>query len=237
MQAVGNIRKMLSRLTQPVSYHLPLFDNLKEGINVPLNSLIGKKITITFLDTIHCVVTGKEITKTYGEGMSYDAYKTSPAAVESIIRPELSQAHLGIALRDLEWEQENDLQPHFVYLALTNKVKVGVTRQSNLPYRWIDQGAWKAIILAETPYRQLAGKIEVELKKQVSDKTSWQRMLTNEQSDIDLLEEKHRLSSLISDRNTISGHQLSSKSKKFKIGQNACYLKKVTRHQRTISYI
>ncbi len=199
MKAIGNIRKMQTRLTQPVSYHLPLFNNLEEGENIPLNTLIGRKIMITFLDVIQCIVTGKVITKTYGEGLSYDAYKSSPLAAESILRPELSQAHLGIGLRDLEWEERNDLQPHFVYLALTNKVKVGVTRQSNLPHRWIDQGAWKTIIFAETPYRQLAGKIEVEMKNHISDKTSWQRMLTNEKVDINLLAEKQKLADCISD--------------------------------------
>ena len=197
MQKSGNIRKMRTQLDKPVQYTLPLYDNLEEGAFVEMTPLVGKEIRLAFNNQINCVVTGKKIKKTFGEGMSYPAFKTSTWAVESIIRPELSRAHLGEALRDLEWEKEHDLQPHFVYLALTNHVKVGVTRQGHLPGRWIDQGAWKAIVLAETPYRYLAGVIEKGLKAHMSDKTQWQRMLKNERLDLDLLEEKQRIGKLL----------------------------------------
>lgn len=170
---------MRTELTNPISYSLPCYDNLEKKDFFQINSLIGKEINIQFTGVINCIVTGKQIKKTYGEGMCYDAFRTSPSAVESIIRPELSQAHLGIALRDLEWEVKNDVQPHIVYLALTSDVKVGVTRKSQLPYRWIDQGASQALVLAETPYRQAAGLIEVSLKEYVSDRTNWRKMLAN----------------------------------------------------------
>jgi len=184
----GNIRKMRTELTNPVTYSLPLYDNLEKRDYLEVNSLIGKEILIKFDGVINCIVTGKTINKTYGEGMCYDAFRTSPLAVESIIRPELSQAHLGIGLRDLEWEVKNDVQPHIVYLALTSHVKVGVTRKVQLPYRWIDQGASQAVLLAETPYRQAAGLIEISLKEYVSDRTNWRKMLTNLQdSSINLI--------------------------------------------------
>lgn len=197
MQKSGNIRKMNTKLENPVPYTLPLFNNLEEGDFVEMTPLVGQVIKITFNNQINCVVTGKKINKTFGEGMSYDAFRKSPWAVESIIRPELSRAHLGEALRDMEWELKHDMQLHYVYLALTNQVKVGVTRESGFPNRWIDQGAWKAIVLAQTPYRQLAGQIEVALKAHVSDKTAWQRMLKNECLDIDLASEKTRIAALL----------------------------------------
>jgi hypothetical protein len=60
--------------------------------------------------------------------------------------------------------------------------------------RWIDQGATEGIRLAETPYRQLAGKIEVSLKEYLADKTAWQAMLKGECSDgSSLLEKKNQL--------------------------------------------
>jgi hypothetical protein len=100
----------------------------------------------------------------------------------------------------MEWSKEHSLIDHFVYLALTDRVKVGVTRHTQVPTRWIDQGAWKIIKLAKTPYRQLAGLIEVELKKHLTDKTSWQKMLKNELAkDVDLKEEKYRASGFLSD--------------------------------------
>lgn len=190
---------MKTRANHPVQYELPFYDNLEFKENLPMNNLIGKSIQIIFSGQINCVVTGESIKKTFGEGMSYKAFKTSPLAVESIIRPELSRAHLGEGLRDIEWEKEHDLQPHFVYLALTDAVKVGVTRQSNLPARWMDQGAWKTIILAETPYRQLAGEIEVWLKAHLTDKTNWRKMLTDVRMDIDLAQKKEEIISLLPD--------------------------------------
>ena len=179
MQETGNLRKMKSQLSQTVSYSIPLLNKTDQSSSFNISSFVGKPIKIQFTNNIHCVVTGKKIKKTYGEGMSWDAFKSSPLAVESIIRPELSQAHLGIGLRDLEWEIQHDCQPHVVYLSLTSGLKVGVTRKTQIPTRWIDQGAHEAIVLAETPYRQAAGLIEVALKNQISDKTNWRKMLTN----------------------------------------------------------
>jgi hypothetical protein len=100
--------------------------------------------------------------------------------------------------RDPEWEEENHNKPHYVYLALTSSIKVGVTRSDQVPTRWIDQGAWKVIKLAFTPHRYIAGLIEVALKEHMSDKTNWQKMLKNEMDhSTDILVEKKRASELI----------------------------------------
>lgn len=119
---------------------------------------------------------------------------TSPESAECIIRPELCRAHLGEG-RDPQWEQENHNQPHFVYLAASDVVKVGVTRFTQIPTRWIDQGASAAIKLAETPNRYEAGLIEVALKSSFTDKTNWQKMVRNEVDEsIDLEATKWQLS-------------------------------------------
>ena len=96
------------------------------------------------------------------------------------MRPELSKAHIGVEDRDLEYEKKIQLQPHCVYLALSSHVKVGVTRSSQLPTRWIDQGAHQAVRILEVPNRYLAGVAEVSLKEYFSDKTNWRKMLQNE---------------------------------------------------------
>lgn len=196
MEYSGNIRKMKSELDSNgnVNYRMVLHNNLQPGVEVELNQFIGNDVRIKFEDQINCVVTGKKINKTFGEGMSWDAFKNSPYAVESIIRPELSQAHLGIGLRDLEWEIEHHVTPHCTYLSLTSGIKVGVTRKTQVPTRWIDQGAVGAILLAETPYRQAAGLIEVALKNHIADKTNWRNMLKNVFTNEDgLLETKKRM--------------------------------------------
>lgn len=176
----GNIRKMRTNLGNEVQYTLPLYNNLQKNHFIEMNQFVGSTIKISFKGLINCVVTGRRIKKTYGEGMCYDAWKNSPFAVESIIRPELSRIHEGIALRDEKWEKENHLQPHYVYLTKTGGIKVGVTKATNVPYRWIDQGAVEGIVIAETPYRQAAGLIEVALKQHIADKTNWRKMLTND---------------------------------------------------------
>ena len=191
-----HLRKMSTELIEGsiASYKLPLVNVLDYTESIPLNEWVGKEICIEFTSNIHCIATGKKIKKTYGEGLSYDAFLSSPLSSPSIVNPELSRIHEGIALRDFEWEQKHHNQPHFVYLSRTSDIKVGVTRSTNLYSRWIDQGATEGIRLAETPYRQLAGSIEVMLKEFLADKTAWQAMLKGECSDMSsLLEKKNRL--------------------------------------------
>jgi hypothetical protein len=109
----------------------------------------------------------------------------------------LSTAHLGIADRDLEYESQVQLQPHIVYLAFSTEVKVGVTRKTQVPTRWIDQGATQAISIVEVPNRYLAGITEVALKDHYTDKTNWRKMLQATSESCDLIVEKAKVESLI----------------------------------------
>jgi len=180
-----HLRKMRTELTatNEADYYLPQINILSYSGEVAVNAWLGKQVRLEFTGNIHCMATGKPIKKTYGEGLSYDAWLTSPLGNPAIIHPELSRIHEGIALRDKEWEEKHHNQPHCVYLSRTSSVKVGVTRSTNLYSRWIDQGATEGILLAHTPYRQLAGLIEVALKDHMADKTAWQAMLKGECSD------------------------------------------------------
>jgi hypothetical protein len=200
MEITTNLRKMRTSLDDlnTAQYLLPVYDNLAYSHDVSINSLIGQRIQITYQGQINCVESGKSIKKTFGEGLSYEAFLKSPLATPSIIRPELSRIHEGIALRDEAWERAHHLTPHYVYLSRTSHIKVGVTRTNNVPSRWIDQGAVEAIILAETPYRQLAGLIEVALKDTLSDKTAWQAMLKNTIQDTSSLKvKKHEVADVL----------------------------------------
>ena len=170
----GDLSKMKVQHTTPVRYWLAM----NEG-KVDMNQLLGQRIRIRFTGIIHCVSCGKVTKKAFGQGFCYSCFIKSPMNSECIIRPELCEGHLGKG-RDPAWEEENHNKPHTVYLAQTNGIKVGVTRDDQVPVRWIDQGAWKAIPIAHTPYRQIAGKIEVFLKNDIPDKTPWQKMLKNE---------------------------------------------------------
>ncbi|SVC22864.1 uncharacterized protein METZ01_LOCUS275718, partial [marine metagenome] len=127
----------------------------------------------------------------------YPCFISSPETSECILKPELCQAHEGIA-RDMEWAENHCLQDHFVYLAISSGLKVGVTRSHQVPTRWIDQGASQAIRLAQTPNRYTAGRIEVTLKEYVSDRTHWQRMLKNQLIErVNLLDKKNEMLNLL----------------------------------------
>ncbi len=123
-----------------------------------------------------CVSCGRGVTKFYGQGFCFPCFRDAPEASECIVRPELCRAHLGEG-RDPAWERDHHDTEHFVYLSHTGGIKVGVTRGTQVPVRWIDQGAVLALPIARTPYRQLAGAIEVALKAHFADRTNWRKML------------------------------------------------------------
>jgi hypothetical protein len=135
---------------------------------------------------LSCVSCGRRVKKLFGQGFCYPCLRNAPEAAECIVRPELCRAHLGEG-RDPEWERAHHATEHVVYLSYTGNVKVGVTRSTQVPVRWIDQGAVAALVIARVPYRQLAGLIEVDLKRLFADKTNWRAMLKHVRPDVDAL--------------------------------------------------
>ena len=158
-----------------------------------MNSYIGKQIKIEWSGVVICGC-GKEMNSFYrNSGYCYKCYWESPLASQSIFKPELCTAHLGIEERDLEWEKKFQITPHYVYLANSSGIKVGITRGSQGLTRWIDQGASQAILLAEVPNRRFSGDIEVSLKRFVSDVTNWRKMLSGVPENLDLVKIKEEL--------------------------------------------
>lgn len=185
----GNLTKMRVFIDEEnrIQYRL----NLIEEVN--MNDRIGTNIRLDWSGIINCTSCSKVTKKSFGQGFCYNCFVSAPEAAECILRPELCRAHLGEG-RDPEWEEKHHNQPHVVYLAASSAVKVGITRETQVPTRWIDQGASSAIRLAEVPNRYEAGRIEVALKEFFTDKTNWQKMLKNEVDEsIDLEEEKWSL--------------------------------------------
>jgi hypothetical protein len=186
MQYEGVLTKMQTEYGNPIQYYLVFEDSF-----ISMNQLLGKEMEIDFLG-YQCLNCHKK-KKIYRQGFCYDCFYSSPAVGDWIMRPELSTAHLGIADRDLDYETRVQVQPHIVYLALACEVKVGVTRKTQVPTRWIDQGAGAAIAVVEVPNRYLAGITEVALKNHFTDKTNWRKMLCNELFEADLIFEKLRI--------------------------------------------
>lgn len=188
----GVLTKMETEFSQPIQYYL-VFEN--DFLNI--NQLLGKKITIQFIK-YQCLNCGLD-KPIYRQGFCKSCFYEIPQAADWIMRPELSTAHLGKEDRDLDYEKKVQLQPHIVYLANSSNVKVGVTRKSQVPTRWIDQGAHEAIEIVEVPNRYLAGITEVALKEHVSDKTNWRSMLKNDIKDENLVEWREHLKQYIPD--------------------------------------
>lgn len=190
MMYQGVLTKMQTEFSNPIQYYL-VFEN--SFLN--LNQILDKTLEITF-EGYQCLECNKK-KKIFRQGFCYDCFMSSASAGDWIMKPELSTAHLDIEDRDLDYEKRVQLQPHIVYLALSSEVKVGVTRKTQVPTRWIDQGAVEAIPIVEVPNRYLAGITEVALKNHYADKTNWQKMLKNEYNPVDLVAERLKLEYLI----------------------------------------
>ncbi|WP_299098795.1 DUF2797 domain-containing protein [uncultured Winogradskyella sp.] len=186
MVYTGVLTKMQTEFLEPIQYYL-VFEN----DFIHMNQLLNKSINMKLVGH-QCLSCGLD-RPIYRQGFCRTCFFDKPFAGDWIMRPELSTAHLGKEDRDLDYEKKVQLQPHIVYLANSSNVKVGVTRKSQVPTRWIDQGAHEAVEIVEVPNRYLAGITEVALKAHVADKTNWRKMLKNDIEDENLLDWSHKL--------------------------------------------
>ena len=175
----GVLNKMKTEIDSSLNYFLELDDDF-----ININQLLGSKIKLSFngYECLNC----KSDLQLYRQGHCKKCFFALPSTADWIMKPELSKAHLNIEDRDLEFEKKVQLKPHVLYLAFSSNVKVGVTRKTQVPFRWIDQGAVQAIEIAEFPNRYLAGISEVALKNYYADKTNWREMLKTSSSNVDL---------------------------------------------------
>ena len=177
----GQLRKMTHEADTPVQYFLRLDDE-----SYSLTPKVGYRVTMRFTGKITCIECGRKTKKTYSEGYCFPCTRDLPENDICSVRPEKCQHDKGNEA-DREFYEKYCNIDHFVYLSQTSGVKVGITRHYNIPSRWIDQGAVKALIIAKVPRRILSGQIEVLLAKKISDRTNWRKMLSGEIEDVDFL--------------------------------------------------
>lgn len=193
MKLVGHVSKMIVKATEPVSYTLPL-----GALRLDLNPLIGKKLSMRFTQEVLCISCGQRTKKSYQQGYCFPCTQKRAQCDLCIIIPQRCHYHLGTC-RESDWGETHCMIPHVVYLAMTSDIKVGITRKSQIPTRWIDQGAVFALPLCEVKTRRISGIIEAALGKYLPDKTHWRKMLTTTHSSIDLDEIKKKVLSQIQD--------------------------------------
>ena len=181
MQLSGHIQKMHTHLHRGVAqYQLPIGERL-----LAMNDLVGEPIELSFNGEILCSHCGQPTKKSYSQGHCYPCSQKLPSCDLCIMKPETCHYHLG-SCRDDSWGEAHCFIPHVIYLANSSGVKVGITRQTNIPSRWIDQGAIQALPILSVDSRLKSGQLEVALKAFVADKTNWRQMLKNEVGPLDL---------------------------------------------------
>ncbi len=193
----GNIRKMQVELGETVQYTLNL---INEGLTTPvaMNELIGHKIKLLHTGTINCVACGRKTKKSFQQGHCFPCMRSLPECDSCIIKPETCHFAEG-SCRDEAWAEQFCMQPHYVYLANSSGIKVGITRGTQIPTRWIDQGATQALPIFKVATRLQSGLVEVALKKHVSDRTDWRKMLKGIAESIDMSVRRDELLALAAD--------------------------------------
>ena len=183
----GLLNKMHARLESTVQYELPLSDQ-----RIAMNPLLGKAIKLTFTGNIRCVHCSRTIKKSFNQGYCYPCFISLAQCDMCIMKPETCHYEAGTC-REPSWGEAFCFKPHIVYLANSSGIKVGITRQTQIPTRWIDQGAVQALPIFKVQSRFMAGLIEIAIAKHVSDKTSWQQMLKNHVAPLDLADKRGEL--------------------------------------------
>ncbi|ASL27175.1 DUF2797 domain-containing protein [Azotobacter chroococcum] len=178
--ARGALDKMAARLDAPVQYALRLGE-----AQVPVNPLIGQPLRLEYLGAIHCSHCGRRTAKSFGQGYCYPCFRKLPQCDSCIVSPEKCHHALGTC-RDPAWGERFCMTEHVVYLANSSGVKVGITRASQVPTRWLDQGACQALPILRVATRQQSGLVEDLLRSQVADRTNWRALLKGEAAPVDL---------------------------------------------------
>ncbi|PXX90434.1 DUF2797 domain-containing protein [Marinobacter vulgaris] len=193
VDVTGRLRKMPAEPGQPVSYTIRVGDT-----RVPLNEMLGYPVQFDFDGVIRCINCDRKTNKSFSQGFCYPCFRKLAACDSCIMSPEKCHYHQGTC-REPEWGESHCMVEHVVYLANSSGLKVGITRGSQVPTRWIDQGAVDAIPMVRVATRQLAGFVEVACKKYVADRTNWRTMLKGDIPELDLVAERGRILDLIAD--------------------------------------
>ena len=199
VDVTGRLRKMPAEPGTPVSYTIRVGDT-----RVPLNEMVGFPLQLDFDGVIRCIHCDRKTSKSFSQGYCYPCFRKLAACDSCIMSPEKCHYHEGTC-REPEWGETHCMTEHVVYLANSSGLKVGITRGSQVPTRWIDQGAVDAIPMARVATRQLAGFVEVVCKNHVADRTNWRAMLKGDVPELDLVAERRRILGLIA--NDLAGLQ------------------------------
>lgn len=178
-----------------VQYFLPIGSH-----ELHLNPLLGKTLSLSFDGSIQCIACGTKTKKSYQQGYCFPCTQKLAQCDLCIVRPERCHYHLGTC-REPDWAESHCMMKHIVYIANTSGLKVGITRETQIPTRWIDQGAIQALPIARVATRYQAGLVEVSLAEHFADKTDWRKMLKGEAPQLNLEDKRKEVMSYLSPNN------------------------------------
>lgn len=184
----GSISKMTARLEQPVvQYAFRLGD-----VEVPVNPMLGKTVRLEYLGAIHCSHCGRKTKTSFSQGYCYPCMTKLAQCDTCIMSPERCHYEHGTC-RDPAWGEQFCMTDHVVYLANSSGIKVGITRATQLPTRWLDQGASQALPIVRVATRQQSGLVEDLFRSQVADRTNWRALLKGQAEAVDLVAVREQL--------------------------------------------
>lgn len=178
----GFLHKMHTKLSKPIQYYLQF-----EEHKICLNDWLGKPIQIESHNHIECISCSRKTNKSFNQGFCYPCFKALACCDICIVSPEKCHHHQGTC-REPEWAENNCFVPHIIYFSNTSGLKVGITRGTQIPTRWIDQGARQALAVLKVTNRFHSGLVETAFKQYMNDKTNWRTMLKDEYTAADLNE-------------------------------------------------
>lgn len=192
----GALRKLIGTRNEngEVEYQLPIGDQ-----QIALNPLIGQELQLIFHNEIRCCHCNRKTKKSYSQGFCYPCMQKLAQCDMCIMKPETCHYEQGTC-REPSWGESHCMVPHYVYLANTSGLKVGITRHTQIPTRWIDQGATQALPIFKVSTRLQSGLVETALAEFISDKTNWRAMLKGNAEPIDLKQKAQELIPQISER-------------------------------------
>ena len=184
----GSISKMSARLdASVVQYAFRLGEQ-----EVPVNPLIGKTLRLEYLGAIHCSHCGRKTKTSFSQGYCYPCMTKLAQCDVCIMAPEKCHYDQGTC-REPSWGEQFCMTDHVVYLANSSGIKVGITRATQLPTRWLDQGASQALPIVRVATRQQSGLVEDLFRSQVADRTNWRALLKGDAEAVDLLAVRDQL--------------------------------------------
>lgn len=191
----GALRKMAATLTEgQARYHLRLHQG--EGdrmLEIALEEFLGRDIRLEYQGEIFCIHCAQSSKRSFAQGHCYRCFKKLASCDLCVLKPDTCHYAEGTC-REPQWGETHCMSEHWLYLANTSGLKVGLTRRGQAPTRWLDQGATQALPILAARTRRQAGMIEKRLSASgIAEQTQWRRMLSGEPEPLPLVEEAEKL--------------------------------------------